>query len=104
MYNKRSPHAEDFINHEEIEETLAYAKANKSNRALIQSLIDRAADCKGLSHREAAVLLECDQEDLNQQMFTLAKKIKQAFYGNRIVPRRKLRQRLWPSRIWAINA
>lgn len=85
MYNKRSPHAEDFINHEEIEETLAYAKANKSNRALIQSLIDRAADCKGLSHREAAVLLECDQEDLNQQMFTLAKKIKQAFYGNRIV-------------------
>jgi 2-iminoacetate synthase len=84
-YDIQSPKAEEFINHEEILDTLEYAKANKSNRELIQGLIDRAADCKGLSHREAAVLLECDQDDLNEQMFNLAKKIKQAFYGNRIV-------------------
>ncbi|MEG1431562.1 [FeFe] hydrogenase H-cluster radical SAM maturase HydG [Eubacterium sp.] len=84
-YNINSSKAEEFINHEEIEATLAYAQANKSNRALIEGLIKRAADCKGLSHREAAVLLECDQPDLNERMFSLAKKIKQDFYGNRIV-------------------
>ncbi|MDD4692420.1 MAG: [FeFe] hydrogenase H-cluster radical SAM maturase HydG [Eubacterium aggregans] len=84
-YNINSSKAEEFINHQEIEETLAYAQANKSNRTLIEELITRAADCKGLTHREAAVLLECDQPDLNERMFSLAKKIKQDFYGNRIV-------------------
>ncbi|MGL4282683.1 [FeFe] hydrogenase H-cluster radical SAM maturase HydG [Eubacterium aggregans] len=84
-YNINSSKAEEFINHQEIEETLAYAQANKSKRALIEGLITRAADCKGLTHREAAVLLECDQPDLNERMFSLVKKIKQDFYGNRIV-------------------
>lgn len=85
MYNKESLAATEFINHEEILETLEYAKANRNNRALIDSLIERAKDCKGLSHREAAVLLECDLEDENEKMYTLAKEIKQKFYGNRIV-------------------
>lgn len=85
MYNSKSKVATEFINDEEILDTLAYAKANKSNRELIQGLIERAKDCKGLSHKEAAVLLECDLEDLNEKMFKLAKDIKQRFYGNRIV-------------------
>jgi len=85
MYNSKSKAATEFINDEEILATLAYAKANKSNRELIEGLIERAKDCKGLSHREAAVLLECDLEDLNEKMFLLAKDIKQRFYGNRIV-------------------
>ena len=85
MYNCKSKVATEFINDEEILDTIAYAKANKSNRELIEGLIERARDCKGLSHREAAVLLECDLEDLNDKMFTLAKEIKQKFYGNRIV-------------------
>lgn len=85
MYNKESLTATKFINHEEILETLEYAKANKNNRELIDSLIERAADCKGLTHREAAVLLECDLEDENEKMYSLAKEIKQKFYGNRIV-------------------
>ncbi|MGE5626596.1 MAG: [FeFe] hydrogenase H-cluster radical SAM maturase HydG [Solirubrobacterales bacterium] len=85
MYNVMSKKATEFIDDGEILDTLAYAKANKSNRELIEGLIERAADCKGLSHREAAVLLECDQEDLNEKMFKLAKEIKQRFYGNRIV-------------------
>lgn len=84
-YDPKSAKAEEFINHEEILDTLEYAKENKSNRKLIQSLLERAVDCKGLSHREAAVLLECDQEDLNEQMFSLAKKIKEELYGKRIV-------------------
>jgi 2-iminoacetate synthase len=85
MYNIKSKIATEFIDDEEIMDTLTYAKKNKNNRELISSLIERAKDCKGLTHREAAVLLECDLEDENEKMFKLAKKIKQKFYGNRIV-------------------
>lgn len=85
MYNKYSKIATEFIDDQEIQETLAYAHENRHNYELISSLIERAKDCKGLSHREAAVLLECDIPELNEQMFTLAKKIKQKLYGNRIV-------------------
>lgn len=85
MYDVMSKKAEEFISDEEITDTLAYAEANKSNRELIEGLIERAKDCKGLSHREAAVLLDCDLPDLNEKMFALAKEIKEKFYGNRIV-------------------
>ena len=85
MYNPKSSKATEFIDDQEILATLAYAQANKSNRALIDSILEKAATCKGLTHREAAVLLECDLEDENKRMFELAKQIKQRFYGNRIV-------------------
>ncbi len=74
MYNPKSTVATEFIDDQEICDSLAYAQENKHNYALIDSLIERAADCKGLSHREAAVLLECDIPELNEKMFTLAKK------------------------------
>ena len=85
MYDPKSPHAADFIDDGEVLATLAYAAQNKRNRALIDRLIERARDCKGLTHREAAVLLECDLPDENEKMFALAREIKQRFYGNRIV-------------------
>lgn len=85
MYNVKSSKAEEFINDTEIQETLAFAQAHKSDRELISSLIERARDCKGLTHREAAVLLECDIPELNERMTEVAKEIKQKFYGNRIV-------------------
>lgn len=85
MYKVNSPKAEEFIDDREIQDTLAYAQAHKSNRALIEQLIDKASLCKGLTHREAALLLECDQPDLTERIFRLAKEIKQKFYGNRIV-------------------
>ena len=84
-YLKESSQAEEFIHHEEILDTLEYAQQNKNNRALIEQLIEKAALCKGLSHREAAVLLECELPDLTERIFRLAKEIKQKFYGNRIV-------------------
>ena len=77
--------AEEFISDREILETLEYAEKNKRNRELIDSLLERAKNCKGLTHREAAVLLDCDLEDENEKMFALAREIKQKFYGNRIV-------------------
>ena len=85
MYNCKSKNATEFINDQEILATIAYAQENKSNRELIESILERAKDCKGLTHREAAVLLECDLEDENEKMKSLAKDIKQKFYGNRIV-------------------
>lgn len=85
MYQVMSPKAEEFINHEEIVESLAYAKENKNNRALIDQILTKARERKGLSHREAAVLLDCELEDKNQEIYALAEQIKKDFYGNRIV-------------------
>jgi len=85
MYNPKSIHAEDFIDDTEILETLDYAHRNRSNRALVQDIINKAALCKGLTHREAAVLLDCDQPDLVDQYMDLAREVKRRFYGNRIV-------------------
>lgn len=85
MYNVKSNKAEQFINHEEILATLEYAEKHKSDRVLIESILKKAEECNGLTHREAAVLLYCELQDLNLQMESLAKKIKLKFYGNRIV-------------------
>ncbi|MCR3758088.1 [FeFe] hydrogenase H-cluster radical SAM maturase HydG [Clostridium felsineum] len=85
MYNIKSKVATEFINDEEILDTLEYAKKNKSNAPLIESIIEKAKNCKGISHREAAVLLECDLDNQNEKIYKLAKEIKQKFYGNRIV-------------------
>ena len=85
MYNVKSTVAEEFICDNEIRETMEYAAQNRSNRELIKSIIEKARACKGRDHREAAVLLECDQSDLTEEMFELAREIKHRFYGNRIV-------------------
>lgn len=93
MYDVRSLKAEEFINDEEILDTLAYAEANKNNRELIEEILEKAApkktgkgvECAGLSHREASVLLACNIPELNEKMYSLAREIKEAFYGNRIV-------------------
>lgn len=85
MYDVNSKHPDDFINHEEILSSLAFAEENKHNEALIDQIIEKAKKRKGLSHREAAVLLDCDIEEKNQEIYKLAEQIKKDFYGNRIV-------------------
>ena len=85
MYDCKSKVATEFIDDQEILATLAFAQENKSNRELIASIIERAKDAKGLNHREAALLLECDLPEENAKMMALAKEIKQRIYGNRIV-------------------
>ena len=85
MYDVKSLKAEKFINHEEILDTLAYAQANKHNVELIDKIIEKAKLRKGLNHREAAVLLDCDIEEKNQEIYQLAQQMKKDFYGNRIV-------------------
>lgn len=85
MYDVNSKHPDDFINHQEILETLAFAEENRHNEVLITEIIEKAKKRKGLSHREAAVLLDCDIEEKNQEIYRLAEQIKKDFYGNRIV-------------------
>ena len=85
MYNPKSKKAEEFIDHNEILETLEYADAHKNDADLIDSIIAKARLKKGLSHREASVLLACELEDKNQEVYALANEIKKEFYGNRIV-------------------
>lgn len=85
QYDRESKKAEEFINHEEILETLLYAEENKHNEALIAQILEKAKKRKGLEHREAMVLLDCDIEEKNQEIYALAEQIKKDFYGNRIV-------------------
>lgn len=85
MYNEKSLKAEEFISDEEIKETLAYADANKENVALIDEIIEKARQQKGLTHREASVLLACDIPEKMEEVYRLAEQIKKDYYGNRIV-------------------
>ena len=85
MYNPKSLKAEEFIDHQEILDTLEYADANKNNVALIDEILNKARERKGLSHREASVLLACDIPEKVQELYALAEQIKKDFYGNRIV-------------------
>ena len=93
MYDPKSLCADDFINHEEILETLKYAEENKDNKALINEILDKARPrkegnstvCAGLSHREASVLLACEDKEILEKIYALAEEIKLAYYGNRIV-------------------
>lgn len=85
MYNPNSLRAEEFINDEEIVRTLSYAEENKRNIPLLKEILEKAKQKKGLSHKDAAVLLDCDIPSVNQEIYALAEQIKKDFYGNRIV-------------------
>ena len=85
MYNPKSSKAEEFICHEEVLRSVDYAEQNKSNIELIDEILKKAKERKGLTHQEAAVLLACDIEEKNEEIYKLAEQIKKDFYGNRIV-------------------
>ena len=93
MYNKLSNKAEEFISNEEILDTLEYAEKNKNNIELVKSILKKAHPikqgdktiCNGLNHREASVLLACENKEILDEIYNLASVIKQTFYGNRVV-------------------
>ena len=85
MYDRKSMKAEEFIDDAEILSSLSYADENSTNEKLIDEILKKAAEGKGLDHRDASVLLACALPEKNEEIFRLAKKIKQEFYGNRIV-------------------
>lgn len=85
MYNKTSHIAEDFINDEEIQLSLQFAKDNKNNLDYVRDILKRAREYKGISHRDAITLLECEDKEILEETKKLAMEIKEKFYGNRIV-------------------
>ena len=85
MYDPKSMKAQEFISDEEIRATLDYAEKNKNNLALVDEILEKAKARKGLGHREASVLLACEDPDRVQALYGLAEQIKKDFYGNRIV-------------------
>lgn len=85
MYNPKSTSATEFISDSEIRSTIEYARENCNNRALVDGVIEKARNFKGLSHREAALLLECSDPETVERIYSLANEIKHRFYGNRIV-------------------
>ena len=85
MYNPKSHKAEEFISHQEILDTLEYAQKNKNNIEVVDKILEKARLKKGLNHREAAVLLDCDIPEKVEEIYALAREIKQDYYGNRIV-------------------
>ncbi len=93
MYDPKSMHADDFIDDNEVRETLLYAEENKNNLELINSILEKARPqktsdgwhCSGLTHREASILLACDDPEITEKLYKVAEEIKLAFYGNRIV-------------------
>lgn len=84
-YNPKSLKADEFISNAEILDTLEFAEKNKDNFELINQILEKAHKEKGLTHREASVLLACNDPDINEQIFALAKQIKLNYYGNRMV-------------------
>lgn len=84
-YDPKSKIADEFINQKEIMETLEYAEAHKSDTALMRDILQKAGERKGLNHREASVLLANENPEIDEEIFALAKQLKQDFYGNRIV-------------------
>ena len=85
VFNPASGIAGEFINDREILETVSYAMDHSRDRALMESIIAKAEECRGLTHREAAVLMECSEPDLLDRVYALARRIKKKLYGNRIV-------------------
>ncbi len=84
-YDPKSLKAEEFINDAEIRETLKYADAHKDDLELVDTILEKAKKRKGLGHREASVLLACDNAEKIKEIYDLAEQIKKDFYGNRIV-------------------
>lgn len=84
-YDMRSMNAQEFINDEEIRNTIRYAQEHKNDTTLINEILNRARERKGLSHRDASVLLACENEEKIKEIYDLAEQIKKDFYGNRIV-------------------
>ncbi len=84
-YNVKSEHASEFIHDGEIRATLEYAKEHRNDRALIEEILKKAEEGNGISHREAAVLIEVEDKEYEARMYEIARRLKERIYGNRIV-------------------
>lgn len=85
IYDIKSEHAAEFIHDGEIRATLEYARKHHDDKVLIEEILNKAERGKGLSHREAAVLIEVNDKAVEERMYAIARRLKERIYGNRIV-------------------
>ncbi|HOA32742.1 MAG TPA: [FeFe] hydrogenase H-cluster radical SAM maturase HydG, partial [Clostridia bacterium] len=85
MYNVKSKDSNEFINHDEVLFSIEEAKKKSNDKNYILTLVEKARQYKGLTHREAAVLLEVDDDEILEMMYKAAKQVKEKIYGKRIV-------------------
>jgi 2-iminoacetate synthase len=85
MYNVKSKDSNEFINHDEVLFSIEEAKKKSNDKNYILTLVEKARQYKGLTHREAAVLLEVDDDEILEMMYKAAKEVKEKIYGKRIV-------------------
>jgi len=85
MYNVKSLDANEFIDNEEVLASLEEARQKVKDKKEIERILAKARECKGLTHREIAVLLEIEDEEILEEMYKIAKEIKEKIYGKRVV-------------------
>ncbi|MDO5116441.1 MAG: [FeFe] hydrogenase H-cluster radical SAM maturase HydG [Synergistaceae bacterium] len=85
MYSRTEFQDSSFINDAEIFSSLEEAKKLAKDAGAVRAVLGKARECAGLTHREAAVLLEIDDPQLEHELYALAKEIKERIYGRRIV-------------------
>ena len=78
-----SPTAEDFIDDAAIAATLSRARG--ADATWVRELIAKSLEKQPLAPAETAVLLGCEDKELQEEMFAAARKLKETVYGNRIV-------------------
>ncbi|WP_213997372.1 [FeFe] hydrogenase H-cluster radical SAM maturase HydG [Tepidanaerobacter syntrophicus] len=74
---------QDFINDEEIMDLLEKGKG--AEKSEIREIFAKSKEKNRLEPAETAKLLQINDEDLLEEMFSLARQIKEDVYGNRIV-------------------
>lgn len=84
-YDLLSDKASCFMNPNQIDENLEKALELSKDSLYIKDIITKAYDKKGLSPIEATALLLNQDENVTSSIFDIAQKLKQEFYGNRIV-------------------
>lgn len=84
MYDKKSDKAVEFISNEEILRCLDESKKQKPLE-FYMNIVEKAKKEKGLTHEEVAYLINCNKDEVWDEIFKLANKIKNDYYGNRIV-------------------
>jgi len=85
MYNVKSMDSNEFIDDGEVLASIEVAKKTSTNKAAIEKILNKAIMYKGLSHREAAVLLEVNDDETLEKMYKIAREVKEKIYGKRIV-------------------